>query len=172
MGCWAGPVCDSLGVAGWPGVTCSSSSTCHSGGQGSCFQQGGCRWGRGASGQSEVPRTGAGEHKSVLHFILSLLRTGRKASNTQKTPMVYAREVYQPQSPAMCSLLRDNPAALKGGLHSLQTSFTHISEHSPVLDLLGYGPPSPLACGHHEAQTTLPHDISVPGGVPGTRTCP
>lgn len=53
-------------------------------------------------GSLRVPRTGAGEHKSALDLILSLLRTGWKASNTQKTPMVYAREVYQPQSPAMC----------------------------------------------------------------------
>lgn len=102
MGCWARPVCDSLGVAGCPGITCSSSSTCHSEGRAAASSRVGAAGGGEPQGSLRVPRMGAGEHKSALDLILSLVRKGWKAFETQKTPMVYARKVYKPQSPALC----------------------------------------------------------------------
>lgn len=58
----------------------------------------------------------------------------------------------------MCQLLWEPQWPLRVDLtiHSLQSTFTHVLEHSPVLDLLGYGFLSPLDCQHDEAKIIMP----------------
>lgn len=71
----------------------------------------------------------------------------------------------------MCRLLWESqwPLRVDRTVRSLQSTFTHILEHSLVLDLLGYGFPSPLDCRHNEAKIIMPPWYL--GRVPGTCSC-